>query len=260
MSATTLDPADDTTAPPAPGALRSTARTATGVSLAWNAVSEASGIAGYDVYRDGQLATSVSGTTATVTGLTPLTAYTFTVRARDTFDNASPVSAAVKITTDDVVGAGKYAKVGYFVQWGVYGRQYFVKNLDTSGAAAKLTHLNYAFANLDPVNLTCLQGVTKGTTQNPQDPDQGTGAGDAERTTAGPSARRSPWTVWPIRAGRSCAATSTSSRSSKATYPHLKVPGTRATSTATRRTRTPSSSAWNGPCGRTPTPGSTPAS
>ena len=39
--------------------------------------------------------------------------------------------------------------VGYFTQWGIYGRQFYVKNLDTSGAAAKLTHLNYAFANVD---------------------------------------------------------------------------------------------------------------
>ncbi|GIH06827.1 hypothetical protein Rhe02_48940 [Rhizocola hellebori] len=39
--------------------------------------------------------------------------------------------------------------VGYFTQWGIYGRQFYVKNLDTSGAAAKLTHLNYAFANID---------------------------------------------------------------------------------------------------------------
>src|SRR6185436_3731691 len=115
------------------------------------------------------------GLTAVVTGLSPLTAYTFAVRARDTYDNQSAVSNAVTVTTDDVIGAGSYAKVGYFVQWGIYGRQYFVKNLDTSGSAAKLTHINYAFANLDPVNLTCLQGVTRGTTLNPQDPDQGTG-------------------------------------------------------------------------------------
>jgi chitinase len=32
-----------------------------------------------------------------------------------------------------VIGSG-YAKVGYFVQWGIYGRQYFVKNLVTTGA------------------------------------------------------------------------------------------------------------------------------
>ncbi|MCA2212447.1 glycosyl hydrolase family 18 protein [Jidongwangia harbinensis] len=37
--------------------------------------------------------------------------------------------------------------VGYFAQWGVYGRQYFVKNIDTSGSASKLTHILYAFGN-----------------------------------------------------------------------------------------------------------------
>jgi chitinase len=42
-----------------------------------------------------------------------------------------------------------YKKVGYFIQWGIYGRQYFVKNLVTSGQAARLTHLNYAFGNVD---------------------------------------------------------------------------------------------------------------
>ena len=35
-----------------------------------------------------------------------------------------------------------------FVQWGVYERNYHVKNIDTSGSAAKLTHINYAFGNV----------------------------------------------------------------------------------------------------------------
>lgn len=38
--------------------------------------------------------------------------------------------------------------VGYFTQWGVYGRNYHVKNIDTSGSAAKLTHILYAFGNV----------------------------------------------------------------------------------------------------------------
>ncbi len=38
--------------------------------------------------------------------------------------------------------------VGYFAQWGVYARNYHVKNLVTSGSAAKLTHINYAFGNV----------------------------------------------------------------------------------------------------------------
>jgi chitinase len=44
--------------------------------------------------------------------------------------------------------APKSLKVAYFTQWGIYGRSYFVKNVATSGSAARLTHLNYAFANV----------------------------------------------------------------------------------------------------------------
>jgi chitinase len=176
----TNNPADDTVAPTVPGSLRSTARTSSSVSLAWNASTDASGIAGYEIYVGGTLTAFATGTSGTVTGLSPSTPYSFTVKARDNFDNTSAASNAVAVTTDDVVGAGKFARVGYFVQWGIYGRQFFVRNLETSGAANKLTHINYAFTNLDPVNLTCMNGVTRGTTQNPQDPDQGTGAGDAD--------------------------------------------------------------------------------
>lgn len=41
-----------------------------------------------------------------------------------------------------------YRTIGYFTQWGVYGRDFQVKDLDTSGTAAKLTHINYAFGNV----------------------------------------------------------------------------------------------------------------
>ncbi|XXT20264.1 glycosyl hydrolase family 18 protein [Sorangium sp. So ce429] len=44
-------------------------------------------------------------------------------------------------------GGGKKV-IGYFAEWGVYGRNYHVKNIDTSGSAAKLTHINYAFGNV----------------------------------------------------------------------------------------------------------------
>ena len=37
--------------------------------------------------------------------------------------------------------------VGYFAEWGVYGRNYHVKNIETSGSASKLTHILYAFGN-----------------------------------------------------------------------------------------------------------------
>ena len=38
--------------------------------------------------------------------------------------------------------------MGYFTEWGVYDRDYHVKNLETSGSADKLTHINYAFGNV----------------------------------------------------------------------------------------------------------------
>ncbi|MBG0565134.1 glycoside hydrolase family 18 protein [Actinoplanes aureus] len=37
---------------------------------------------------------------------------------------------------------------GYFTEWGVYGRDYRVKDVDTSGAARRLTHLKYAFGKV----------------------------------------------------------------------------------------------------------------
>jgi chitinase len=38
--------------------------------------------------------------------------------------------------------------LGYFVEWGVYTRNYHVKNIATSGSASKLTHINYAFGTV----------------------------------------------------------------------------------------------------------------
>ena len=61
--------------------------------------------------------------------------------------------------------------IGYFAQWGIYGRNYRVKNIDTSGSAAKITHINYAFGNVR--NNRCEVGVTQ-----PSDPNTGVG-GDA---------------------------------------------------------------------------------
>ncbi|MFI9602233.1 glycoside hydrolase family 18 protein [Streptomyces sp. NPDC052043] len=46
--------------------------------------------------------------------------------------------------------------VGYFTEWGVYDRNYHVKNIETSGSAAKLTHINYAFGNV--TGGTCAMG------------------------------------------------------------------------------------------------------
>ncbi|RPK67248.1 Chitinase C precursor [Streptomyces sp. ADI96-02] len=38
--------------------------------------------------------------------------------------------------------------IGYFTNWGTYDRDYHVKNIETSGSADRLTHINYAFGNV----------------------------------------------------------------------------------------------------------------
>src|SRR6266508_1559325 len=51
--------------------------------------------------------------------------------------------------------------VGYFIEWGIYGRNYKVKDVETSGSAAKLDVVNYAFGNVAPDdagNVVCKLG------------------------------------------------------------------------------------------------------
>ncbi|MFG3439416.1 glycosyl hydrolase family 18 protein [Nonomuraea sp. NPDC047897] len=138
----------DTQAPSKPGNLRSAGVTSTSVSLAWNASTDNVAVTGYDLYRGTTLITTVTGTTHTDTGLNPNTAYTYTVRAKDAAGNLSTPSDPVTATTTGGGGGGGDKVLGYFVQWGIYQRGYHVKNIDTSGSAAKLTHINYAFGNV----------------------------------------------------------------------------------------------------------------
>ncbi|MEV7398864.1 glycoside hydrolase family 18 chitinase [Streptomyces sp. NPDC091267] len=139
-------------APSAPGTPTASAVTDTSAKLSWSAATDDKGIKNYDVLRDGAVVATVAGTTYTNTGLTAGTDYSYTVRARDTADQTGPASGAVKVHTTGGggtdPGTGSKVNLGYFAEWGVYGRNYHVKNLDTSGSAAKITHINYAFGNV----------------------------------------------------------------------------------------------------------------
>jgi chitinase len=61
---------------------------------------------------------------------------------------ATPSAAAAPEAADVGVQAINKRVIGYFAQWTVDGRNYHVKNIKTSGSAAKLTHINYAFGNV----------------------------------------------------------------------------------------------------------------
>ncbi|KOT61513.1 MULTISPECIES: glycoside hydrolase family 18 protein [Streptomyces] len=66
---------------------------------------------------------------------------------------ADPAASAASAAPTAAAPAGIQAAagnkvVGYFTNWGVYDRNYHVKNIQTSGSADKLTHINYAFGNV----------------------------------------------------------------------------------------------------------------
>ncbi|HZG74217.1 MAG TPA: fibronectin type III domain-containing protein, partial [Paenibacillus sp.] len=97
----------DTQAPSAPTGLTSPSKTDTTVNLSWTASTDNVGVTGYDVYRGTTLAGSTTGaTTFQATGLTPNTAYSFTVRAKDAANNVSAASAALSVTTNASSGGG----------------------------------------------------------------------------------------------------------------------------------------------------------
>jgi mannan endo-1,4-beta-mannosidase len=93
----------DTQAPTAPGTPTSSSLTSTGVTLAWGASTDNVGVAGYTVVRvqggTETTVTSPSTNSAALTGLTPSTAYTFAVYARDAAGNRSTRSGTVTVTT-----------------------------------------------------------------------------------------------------------------------------------------------------------------
>lgn len=59
---------------------------------------------------------------------------------------ASSIASSKSSSSTASVGGKKV--VGYFAEWGVYGRNYHVKNIATSGSAGQLTHILYAFGNV----------------------------------------------------------------------------------------------------------------
>ncbi len=96
VNITTLPP--DLTAPTPPD-LTASSTTATTTILSWSGAIDNIGVTSYDVYRGVTLITNTTASTYLVTGLTPLTGYSFTVRARDLAGNVSVASNSVSITT-----------------------------------------------------------------------------------------------------------------------------------------------------------------
>ncbi len=88
----------DTVAPTAP-TLAASGTTSTSTNLSWSGATDNVGVTGYDVYMNASLIGSTATTTYTVTGLTPSTNYSFSVKAKDAAGNTSVSSNTVNVTT-----------------------------------------------------------------------------------------------------------------------------------------------------------------
>ncbi|RXP57043.1 T9SS C-terminal target domain-containing protein [Lutibacter sp. HS1-25] len=97
----------DTEKPSTPTNLVASNITNTTVDLAWTASTDNIGVTKYEIFVDGNLYTTSTTNTKTVTGLTKNTAYNFTVYAKDAAGNISTVSNTETATTDNFIDTEK---------------------------------------------------------------------------------------------------------------------------------------------------------
>ena len=93
--------ARDTQAPSVPQSLAASNITTTSVTISWQPSTDAggSGLAGYRVFRDGVLRTTVTGTAFTDSGLTPGVQYRYAMAAYDGAGNQSALSSQIPVRT-----------------------------------------------------------------------------------------------------------------------------------------------------------------
>ncbi len=104
----TMKPGDpnavaDTTAPTVPTNLQSSSKTDSTVSLTWTAATDNVGVTQYEIFRDQVKIGSTTGTNFQDNGLTPLTTYAYTIRAKDGSGNLSAASASLSVTTNATI-------------------------------------------------------------------------------------------------------------------------------------------------------------
>ena len=162
LAVTTLNPTD-VLAPTIPANLTASNLTGTSVKLTWNKAIDNVGVTGYDVFQNGTKITTVTDTTASVSGLTSATSYNFAVKAKDAAGNLSALSNTVVVLTLDVIAptvpsglvASSIIQTGFVVKWnkstdnvGVSGYDVFQNGTKVNAAA--VTDTTYTFAALTP--------------------------------------------------------------------------------------------------------------
>jgi endonuclease I len=141
----------DTEAPSVPMNVMVSNETSNTIDLSWDASTDNVGVTEYDIFVDSSFDQTVTGTTATITGLSASTTYGFSVLAKDAEGNASAQSTVVNGTT--LAGGGAGADL------------YFSEYIEGSSLNKALEIANYTGSTVDfndPVNVYTLKISTNG--------------------------------------------------------------------------------------------------
>jgi alpha-mannosidase len=95
----TVTVANDTTPPTVPGSVTAVAVSSSQINLSWSASTDAVGVTGYRVTRNGAPIGTTTATSLQDSALAPQTVYTYTVAAFDAAGNTSGESAPASATT-----------------------------------------------------------------------------------------------------------------------------------------------------------------
>lgn len=132
--------------PTSPTNLMSIAVNETTITFTWKASTDNVGVTAYDIYVNSIYLATTTSTIYTPTGLTPATSYEFYIKAKDAKGNISNASNMISVSTtakEPVSGHLTTKMVGYYAAWSTYSG-FTPDKID----ASKLTHINYAFANI----------------------------------------------------------------------------------------------------------------
>lgn len=140
-------PAGDSTSPSNPANLTAVAVSANQLNLSWSASSDNVGVAGYKIFRDGTLLTSVTATSFSDARLTAKTQYCYAISALDAAGNESGQSLQACVSTLDT-GIGSFL---------------FFETID-GGAADRATPTSRSIVALDPTTPTFPITVDSGST------------------------------------------------------------------------------------------------
>ncbi|WP_346771917.1 glycoside hydrolase family 18 protein [Streptomyces sp. JH14] len=144
------DPAP--TVPATPGGLAVGSVTSSSVALSWNPVS---GATGYNLYQNGTKVQSVSGASATATGLAASTSYSFQVSATNAAGESAKSSAVTGTTSATGSGGGgtvpKHAVTGY---WQNFNNGATVQKISDVPANYDIIAVSFADATGTPGGVT----------------------------------------------------------------------------------------------------------